>query len=562
MIYLLLGSALLAGGVASTYLMIRCADVSNAYTAIIRGEIAQAQRVRVLQVTFKKQVQAWKDILLRGKSDADLRKYSAEFHSLGEQVSSISSQLAGQIQDPRARDDLNGFHEQYQVLLGQYEQALQGYIASRDFAATDAALRGKDRTPTDALDQVVDRLSALAESLPEQEAAGLHREQTVLIVVISALWLALAAWSVAFARSLGIRLSRCVGFVREIAAGDLTSQAPNDTRADELGVLIEAMCQMRDRLQSVVASIQTVASYLSTNAAEVANSSEQIAHAVSEQRNEASMVASALEEMIASVREVTLHCNQAASHAAHSGDLAAGSCQTVEAVAGEVRELAAEAERNARTVQELGERSSRIRQIVTLIEEIAGQTNLLALNAAIEAARAGENGRGFAVVAGEVRRLAERTTTATKEIGDAVQSILQGTRDAVSSIEGSSDRVNKSVSTAEAASHSLSVLGTSTAEVRQRIEKIAQAAEEQSQASGLLGKSMNEITASITASAQGATAAAHTSGELVNLARQLESVVSQFRTGAQSMPQSAQQSTQQSAQQSTQRSPQSHRPAA
>jgi methyl-accepting chemotaxis protein len=539
MIYLLLGAALLAGGVASAYLMVRCAVVSDSYTAIIRGEIAQAQKVRVLQVTFKKQVQAWKDILLRGKSDTDLATYSTEFRSLGAQVATIGSELAGQIQDEQARTALDGFQKQYRILLSQYEQALQGYTATRDFAATDTALRGKDRAPTDALDHVVDRLTALAETLPVQEAARLHREQNVLIGVLTLLWLAMAAWSVVFARSLGLRLSACVDFVRIIAAGDLTAPAPNDQRSDELGVLIDAMCQMRDRLQSMVVSIQNVAFYLSENATEVAHSSGQIANAVSEQRNQASMVASALEQMIASVREVTLHCNQAAAHAAHSGELAAGSCRTVEGVAGEVRELAAEAERNARTVQELGERSSRIRQIVTLIEEIAGQTNLLALNAAIEAARAGENGRGFAVVAGEVRRLAERTTTATKEIGEAVHSILQGTRDAVTSIEGSSSRVIQSVSTAEAASQSLNVLGASAAEVRERIEKIAQAAEEQSQASGLLGKSMNEIAANITSSADGATAAARTSSELVKLAQQLESVVRQFRTGTETSQRSS-----------------------
>jgi methyl-accepting chemotaxis protein len=213
-----------------------------------------------------------------------------------------------------------------------------------------------------------------------------------------------------------------------------------------------------------------------------------------------------------------------------TGDLTTQSRDSLKAVAGEVRELAVEAQRNARNVQELGERSSQIGRIVTLIQEIAGQTNLLALNAAIEAARAGEHGRGFAVVAGEVRQLAERTTSATKEIADAVNLIQEGTRDAVESIKGSSERVEKSVATAEAASRSLEVLGSSAAEVRSRIEQIAQSTVEQSQASALVGKSMNGIATSITTSSNSAGGSAETAIELAKLSHQLEEQSSRFKT--------------------------------
>jgi methyl-accepting chemotaxis protein len=242
-------------------------------------------------------------------------------------------------------------------------------------------------------------------------------------------------------------------------------------------------------------------------------------------------VAAALEEMTASAREVTMHCQAASEHAKRTGALATGSRGTVEAVASAVRELSSEAQHSAKTVQELGERSSQIGQVVTLIQEIAGQTNLLALNAAIEAARAGEHGRGFAVVAGEVRRLAERTTAATKEIADAVTSIQQGTHDAVESIKGSSQRVEKSVATADEAAESLTVLGASAAEVSQRIEQIAQAAEEQSGASGLVGESMNGIAHSITATSEGSEKTARTAHDLVCLAHRLEGHVSKFKTG-------------------------------
>jgi methyl-accepting chemotaxis protein len=531
-IYLLLGAALLAGGLASTYLMVRCADVVSSYTRIIHGEIAQAQQVRVLQVTFKKQVQAWKDILLRGKDDGALSKYETEFHSLGAQIQAGGDALTARIHDPQASSGMASFIEQHRLLDQQYDEALAGYRKTRDPAQADAAVKGKDRAPTNSLDQVVDRLSALAESVPAAEAARLQSEQSVLIAVLALLWLALGVWSVVFARSLGIRMSNGVHFVRLISGGDLTASQPEQGRNDELGTLIAAMGQMRDGLHHMVSEIQSVADSLSLGAGSVSSSSYEIAAAVTEQRGQSSQVASALEEMIASVREVTEHCHQAADRAADTGSLASGSLKSVEDAAQEVRALATEAQRNAVSVEQLGDRSRQIGQVVTLIQEIAGQTNLLALNAAIESARAGEHGRGFAVVAGEVRRLAERTTAATKEITDAVHAIQQDTKQAVASIRAISERVEKSVVTADAAAHSLSVLGASTDEVRQRIAQIAQASQEQSQASGLVGQSMNEISTSITASSEGAELGSKTAHELVKLAEQLIEHTRQFKTSA------------------------------
>jgi len=135
------------------------------------------------------------------------------------------------------------------------------------------------------------------------------------------------------------------------------------------------------------------------------------------------------------------------------------------------------------------------------------------------------------VVAGEVRRLAERTTAATKEITDAVQSIQQGTQDAVDSIRRVPSVWKRAWSPPMRAARSLTVLGASTDELCQRIAQIAQASEEQSQASGLVGQSMNEIATSITTSSEGAELSSKTAHELVKLAEQLTEHSRQFKTG-------------------------------
>ncbi|HWT66595.1 MAG TPA: hypothetical protein VN151_10820, partial [Terracidiphilus sp.] len=221
-VYLLLGLGLVAGGAVSTFLLFRCSEISASYTQLITGEVAQAQQVRVAQVTFKKQVQAWKDILLRGRDDAALAKYANEFHTLGARVETQAAELSTRVTDEQAQQGLTSFVEQHRLLTAEYESALTGYRADRDFARADAAVKGKDRAPTNTLDDVVERLTGLAEQLPAAEAARLKRTQAILTVVLAVVWLVLAGWSVVFARSLGMRLAGCVRFVQRIAGGDLT----------------------------------------------------------------------------------------------------------------------------------------------------------------------------------------------------------------------------------------------------------------------------------------------------------------------------------------------------
>jgi methyl-accepting chemotaxis protein len=528
-IYLLLGSALLAGGIAATYLMVRCSSVSASYTQIIGNEVTQAQQVRAIQLNFKKQVQAWKDILLRGRDDAALAKYNQEFHTRAADVQSAVQALSTKVDDPQAKQQLSDFGSQVAVLDQQYEAALADYRASRDFAAADAAVKGKDRAPTDTLDKVVDRLTGLAASVPAAVTTRLHREQTVMAFVLVFLWAALGLWSFVFARSLGVRLNASVHFVRRIAEGDLTAEAAVEGHGDELGELIAAMTHMRDQLARMVGEMQQITRSLTSDSSDVAHTSARISQTIEEQQKQSTQVAAALEQLIASAREVAGHCKEASHYADQTGGLAADSSRSVENVANDVRALASAVEHNAQAVVDLGEQTRQIGQVVNLIEEIAGQTNLLALNAAIESARAGEQGKGFAVVAGEVRRLAERTTAATKEIAGAVQQIQSGTEGVVNEIQGNAERVRQSVSAADAAAQSLTVLGTSAEEVRQRIAQIAHTSDEQSDATGLLGRSMNQIASGITASSESVEASVRTAKDLAGLAHELDEQSAQFR---------------------------------
>jgi methyl-accepting chemotaxis protein len=191
-------------------------------------------------------------------------------------------------------------------------------------------------------------------------------------------------------------------------------------------------------------------------------------------------------------------------------------------IAERVREAAA-------NVEELGSKSNQIGTIVGTIEDIADQTNMLALNAAIEAARAGEQGRGFAVVADEVRALSERTTKATKEIGDMIRMIQQETGGAVRAIENGVAEVENGTREASRSGEALGVITSEIQNVTQQMSQIATAAEEQSSTTNSISQSIRQITDVVQESSDKAQGSASLAMELARLADELQRLMGKFR---------------------------------
>jgi methyl-accepting chemotaxis protein len=300
-------------------------------------------------------------------------------------------------------------------------------------------------------------------------------------------------------------LQRVVGVMRRVAEGDLSAVLARESR-DEIGELAAsvnlAVANMKDTLVKVLECSCEVGS----SVGEMYAIADRMESGSREMASESTTVATAGEEMAATSGDIALNCQMAAQGARQAIDEASRGVQTVQD-SKEVMELISQQVRSsARTVASLGTRSDQIGQIVGTIEDIADQTNLLALNAAIEAARAGEQGRGFAVVADEVRALAERTTKATREIGEMIKSIQAETRGAVSAMEDGVRQVERGTEQADLSGRAIGRIVEEIGELSMQINQIATAAEEQTATTSEISGNMlriNEIGSQVSCNAQG-----------------------------------------------------------
>lgn|SRR5574340_809350 len=380
--------------------------------------------------------------------------------------------------------------------------------------------------------QVGDTLGMLSLSLPMAEAVALSNRsmwQTgglmagMVVIIMTVTYFLL--------RNIVLKpLARMSEISKDIAKGegDLTKRVPCEGN-DEIAHMGGYFNEFIEKLQQMIKKVAHVTDKVASASVELSATAEEISKGTDTLTSRASQTAAAVEEMNATVGQVAQNSGKAASLAQDTVKTAQDGGTVVSSTISGMQQLSDAVTNSATIISELGKSSDQIGEIVRTIEDIADQTNLLALNAAIEAARAGEQGRGFAVVADEVRKLAERTTKATKEIGDMIRQIQHDTRGAVDSMQQGTQKVTAGVDLVNKTGEALSQIVRMVSESADMIRQIAVASEEQSVATQQIASDIEQVAKVTKESSSGAHESAKASQDLSQLAVELQGIVGGFK---------------------------------
>ncbi|SDF16311.1 methyl-accepting chemotaxis protein [Sporomusa acidovorans] len=399
---------------------------------------------------------------------------------------------------------------------------------------------------------------AIAANMEMRELA--NRLNSLLLVFFLLTLLSLII-SVFITYKMTLRIVKPIDVIRQIAekvaGGDLRLGKLNIISQDELGQLAGSFEKMTTNMVALIRKIQAGAEQVAASSEELTANAEQSAQAVSQVAGAISDVANGAEEQLkatdktssvigqlsAGVQQVAASSNQVAEQSVQAADKAKEGSAAVEKAVSQMLHIEQTVNNSAAVVTKLGEGSKEIGQIVNAIAGIAGQTNLLALNAAIEAARAGEQGKGFAVVAEEVRKLAEQSQAATKQIAALINDIKKDTDKAVLAMGEGTREVKVGTEVVTMAGHTFKEIATLVTQVAEQVKSISAAIRQMANSTQQIVEAVGEIDDySKTAVGQAQTVSAATeeqsaameeiassSQNLANLAQDLQTAVSQFR---------------------------------
>ncbi|WP_462160842.1 HAMP domain-containing methyl-accepting chemotaxis protein [Pseudoalteromonas maricaloris] len=311
-----------------------------------------------------------------------------------------------------------------------------------------------------------------------------------------------------------------------IASGDLTIQFD---RGESVSGIYLAMRDMADKLKAIIAEIQSSTHALSSSSETLSAITAQSKQGADNQMEQLSHSAVSMNEMAATIAEITQSAQLAADAATDADSQSNSGVQVVVETQQAMEGLVGKIENVSKTIENLEQETESVGSILDVIRGIAEQTNLLALNAAIEAARAGEQGRGFAVVADEVRSLASRTQKSTDEIQEMISKLQNEAKRSVGmmreNVKDAKDTADKSAKTDEV----LQAISSSVSTIKDMNLQIASASEEQNTVTQQLSQSVTEISETAQETATGAERASDEALSLLSLSRALDKSVSSFR---------------------------------
>ncbi|HEY6333416.1 MAG TPA: methyl-accepting chemotaxis protein, partial [Blastocatellia bacterium] len=322
-------------------------------------------------------------------------------------------------------------------------------------------------------------------------------------------------------------LSELLAIVSTVSDGDLTCRNPEGE--DTLGMVGRSVNTMLDRFSQMLARVKQLGISVSSSATQILVAANEIADGSRKQTDETTGVTSAVEEMAASMFQVSKNAEASANAARRALTMAQGGARTVQDASEAMSRITAAVERTSEKMRLLARRSSEISDILSLINDVASQTNLLSLNAAIEAAHAGEAGAGFSIVAEEIRKLAERSANATRDISKLIQAIQTETAEAMSAMSEGLREVQAGSALADQFKQALGDISKGVKESAEMIEEISAASTEHAQVTRGLATAMQTISTITIETSSSAHQAARIVQGMVDQAEMLNESISQFK---------------------------------
>ncbi|MBI5056556.1 MAG: HAMP domain-containing protein [Nitrospirae bacterium] len=326
------------------------------------------------------------------------------------------------------------------------------------------------------------------------------------------------------------RVQATVEMLKDIAQGDgdLRKHLHADT-GDELGELAKWFNIFIDNIREIIATVQANAERVSVASTELSSTAESLSRGSSDQKLQTEQIATAMTQMSQSITGIVQNAGESTRASKDASTLASKGMEVVERTVKGMEKIAETVKDTSGIIEKLGKSSDEIGNILKVINDIAEQTNLLALNAAIEAARAGENGRGFAVVANEVKKLAESTGVATKEISEMIKKIQVDTEKSVTAMNTGKTEVENGVKLAEEAKNSLYQIVSTSEKAANTVRMISQAAEEQSVSTEQVSQNMENILLVTNQSSEATSNIKMSSDELEKLSLELRNKIGLFK---------------------------------